>query len=675
MHENQSNPTNSLPELTCKVFVISILLTIILAISNAYLALKIGILTSASIPAAILSMAILRFFNQANILESNLVQTCASTGEAVAGGVVYTMPALIIIGYWKHFDYWPTVLISLLGGILGVLFSVPVRKVLLNQQILRFPEGRAIAEVLHVNARKAISVKNLFIGGIIGSILELLQNGLKIVAEHIQIWFSHKGVIFGFSSGLSATLIGTGYLVGFDIGVSLLIGAIIGWFFCIPIITYLNPVSTTPDHVVQAVMQLWSDKIRYIGLGAMLVTGLWTLLTLFKDIVNSIKLSWYALRTKQLSSTNMIPANERDIPLHYVASGIFFIVIATGILFYHLFNMYELGFPPHYLLYVVSVSLLYILFIGFIIAALCGYFSGMVGVTATPGSSLIIAGMLMAALLLRTALSWFHSMAPTEQSMLTAAAITIMIGSLITSAAAIANDNIQDLKVGQLVGSTPWKQQLMLIMGVIIGSFIIPPIMELLYNIYGIANVFPHPNMNPSRTLPAPPAALMAAVTQSVFQHKMPVNMLITGAVLAVVSIIIVKILNSLKHWKLSVIGIATGIYLPLSSSTSIFIGSLLCLLVNKRLNQNITNQELLKKSQQYGLLLACGLVAGSAIMNVLLAIPFAIIGSSDALNILPSKWSSFANGFGIIITITLCIYFYKRVVLSESHQSQEGKQ
>ena len=256
------SPEENVAELTLRSIILAVFLTVLLALSNAYLALKLGILTSASIPAAIISMGILRFFKGATILENNAVQTAASAGEAVAGGIVYTIPALIIIQYWHHFDYWTNFLIAVSGGVLGVLFSIPLRRILVNEPALRFPEGRAIAEVLKSSAL-GFGVSDIFLGGAVGASLELLQQGFKLIASTVSMWFVVGKTLFGFGAGFSATMIGAGYLVGFEMACSIFLGALISWLIAIPIVSQFFPVFLLQPTAHKAVIALWNSEMRY----------------------------------------------------------------------------------------------------------------------------------------------------------------------------------------------------------------------------------------------------------------------------------------------------------------------------------------------------------------------------------------------------------------------------
>lgn len=648
------SPEQILPEITFKVIILTFLLAIILAAANTFLALKIGILTSASIPAAMLSMGILHFFKRSNILENNLIQTGASAGEAIAGGVVYTVPALIIIRYWTHFDYLQTASITLIGGILGVLFSVPIRKILVHDKQLRFPEGRAIAEVLKTNENQTGGLKYLISGGTIGALIELAQAGFNIISSQIQIWYMRGNTLFGFGFGFSATLVGAGYLMGFSVGLSIMLGAIIGWIIGVPTISSFYHL----DHsnLNQTVMYLWNSKIRYIGIGAMLTAGLWSFLCLYKPLWQNIKNSLRGIKKTQQIDSRL--RTERDIPLIIICFALVGMSIWMLSFFSSSFNLATLNISHSLHIPFYLITLVYILVVGFIFSVICGYFSGMVGVTASPGSAIIIAGMLIAAIAIRALLT-AHGQ-PTIAALKQGAAITIIIGAIITGAAAVTNDNIQDLKVGQLLGATPWKQQFMLLFGAVVSALVIPPIMEVLFNVYGIAGVFPHPGMDVSAQLPAPPAALMAAITQGVFRHNLPWDMFGLGIVTIIVCIILNQGLKRSGR-SLSVLGLAIGMYLPLTTSTPLFVGSLIALLTKQHLQRR--RHQLAKGEfetrQQRGILLACGLVAGAAVMNVIIAIPFAIAHNPDIMKIMPKQWLFFANDLGVLTLVVLSLWLY----------------
>ncbi|WED43662.1 OPT family oligopeptide transporter [Legionella cardiaca] len=647
-------------ELTLRTIVLAVILTVLLALSNAYLALKLGILTSASIPAAIISMGILRFFKDATILENNAVQTAASAGEAVAGGIVYTIPALIIIQYWDGFDYFTNFFIAATGGILGVLFSIPLRRILVNEQALKFPEGRAIAEVLKSSAEKA-GIRDIFLGGAVGGLLELLQTGFKVVANSWSYWFVAKRSLFGFGTGFSATMIGAGYLVGHEMAISIFLGAIISWLVAMPIVSQFYPQFVEQYPADQAAGFLWNSEMRYLGIGAMLFAGTWTFLKLIRPLIKSMSISFSAFMSKSHSDAQL-PRTDKDIPMPFILSGILIMAAVLFLFFQFIFPLEEVGLDGNYGPTLVFGAVLYILIIGFLFSVITAYFSGMVGVTASPGSSVVIAGMLFAAWLLLTVMNHFFSLPFTNGQIRAAEAITIIIGSVVTGIAAIANDNTQDLKVGQLVGATPWKQQVMLLLGVVISSLVIPPVMQLLFDVYGIAGVMPHEGMDPSQSLPAPTAALMAAITEAVFRNTLPWTMMFIGAAIILAIILCNRLFKLDRFLKLSILGVAIGMYLPLASSFPLFLGGMIALVVQKRLNKRLLVEEDKRQRKQKGVLIACGLVAGSAIVDVILAIPFSILHTPDALTLVGPGWHNYGVILGVFSTLILAGWIGHRV-------------
>ncbi|RUQ98505.1 OPT family oligopeptide transporter [Legionella septentrionalis] len=650
-----------IPELTLRSIILAVLLTVILAMSNAYLALKLGILTSASIPAAIISMGILRLFKNSTILENNAVQTAASAGEAVAGGIVYTIPALVIIGFWSHFDYFTNFFIAAAGGILGVLFSIPLRRVLVNEESLKFPEGRAIAEVLKTSAEK-IGIRNIALGGLVGAALELLQVGFKVLANSWSYWFVAQRSIFGFGAGFSATMIGAGYLVGQDMALSIFLGAVISWLIALPIASQFYPEFLSKYPTEQAAHFLWNSEMRYLGIGAMLFAGIWTFIKLIKPLIKSIRISLRAFMARSNEKIEL-PRTDKDIPMPFILSGILILAALLFLFFQFNFPLAQAGLEGDFSPSLIFFMVLYVLIVGFLFSVITAYFSGMVGVTASPGSSVVIAGILFAAWLLLGVIQIAMPLPLSNEQIMAAEAITIIIGSVVTGIAAIANDNTQDLKVGQLVGATPWKQQLMLLLGVIISALVIPPVMQILFNVYGIAGVMPHPGMDVSQSLPAPTAALLSAVTEAVFRNTLPWAMMLVGAGIILLIIFCNRFFKLMRFVQLSILGIAIGMYLPIASSFPLFLGGLISMFINWRLRQKNLNPGRMNERKQVGTLIACGLVAGAALMDVLLAVPFSIGHSPDALRLAPLWWDNYGVLLSVISIILLAAWIKKRTL------------
>lgn len=651
-------------ELRPRSIVLAIILTILLAMSNSYLALKLGILTSASIPAAIISMGILRFFKNANIFENNLVQTAASAGEAVAGGIVYTIPALVIIQFWDHFDYLTNFIIAASGGILGVLFSIPLRQLLVHDNTLAFPEGRAIAEVLK-SSEDGAGIKDIFMGGVVGALLELSQTGFRLLASSWNYWLVVKRSLFGFGFGFSATMIGAGFLVGFEMALSIFIGAVLSWLIAVPLISPYFPNLLLIHPPQEALSLLWNSEMRYMGIGAMLVAGIWTFCRLITPLTKSVSTSLsQCLANKRVKKS--ITRTEKDLPMSFILIGVSIMALMLFVFFKWIFPLQTVGLEGSIAPAVVFVAVLYVLLIGFLFAVITAFFSGMVGVTASPGSSVVIAGMLMVASLLLMLINKVVPLPLSPLQIQAAEAITIVIGSVVTGIAAIANDNIQDLKVGQLIGATPWRQELMLLLGVMVSALIIPAVMQLLFDVYGIAGVMPHAGMDKNLSLPAPVAAMMAAITEAVFQNTLPWMMMLLGGGSILLLILVNFFLSKLKKhsFGLSILGVAIGMYLPLSSSFPLFLGGVMAWCIQSQLKKKGYKEELIKTRKQRSVLIACGLVAGSALMDVFLAIPFSILHSPDALNFLGQGWEPYAVILSIVATIILFLWVKRRALV-----------
>lgn len=659
-------PANvSPPEITFRAIVLGVILTVILAAANAFLGLKVGATVAASIPAAVISMGILRFFKDSNILENTMVQIMASVGEALTAGIAFILPALVILHVWDGFNYWQTVLTGLLGGGLGVLFTIPLRRALLQDKTLRYPEAVAIGNVLKASEKKEKGdLSALTTGGLVGSLIALFQTGFQILTDSFAFWVKSGSTIFGFSLGLSPALIAAGYIVGVNVALSLLVGIAIGWLAGVPILTliYGMPDVETPTQMANII---WRSYIRYMGVGTMLVGGMWTLCTLFKPVVQSMTASFSSLREIRLGNQAKVLRTERDIPINYVLFGALILTIPIFLLIAYVIIPEQMEISQGLRFTLSGFGTFYILIGGFIFCSIMAYFAGLIGSTNSPVSGLLVSALLVICLIF---MAFFSTQAMSAQMKETIGSV-VAIGSMVVIGAAlsISNDTMQDLKVGQIVGATPWKQQVMLILGVIVSSFVIPPILQLLYNAYGIGGAFPRPNMNPAQMLAAPQAGLMATVAKGAFSHTLEWGLIGVGAFIAVICVIIDELLKK-RGTRLPVLAVGLGIYLPLEASTPVVIGGLLAHFIQLRLNQKYERKHadgvlIANKHKHRGLLLACGLVAGASLMGVVLAIPFAIKQTTDALKLMPDAYMPFAGALSVFVTIILCIWIYRVVM------------
>lgn len=499
-----------LPEITIKSVVLAIIITAILGAANAYLALKLGQTIAASIPAAIIAMGALRFFKKHNILENNIVQTAASAGEGVACAIAFVLPALLMTGYWSYFHYWETLLITLIGGFFGVLFSIPLRRVMLNYPNLNFPEGTAIGNVLKASGTGKAKMRYLVGGGLGGGLIVLFQTGFKVLAESLPLWMIKGKSLFGLCLGFSPALLAAGFIVGIQACIALLIGIICGWVIGMPVYSHIYGLPQAAN-LYDMAMSLRASHIRYIGVGTMLMGGAWTLLTLVKPIVLSLSMSIRSLREAQKNSEGFcLPRTERDIPIFYVSLGALLLALCAFLMFLHFFKMDNQPLSLS-LQYGISLfAVVYLLTVGFLLASVCAYIVGLVGVTNNPLSGLILGSVLITSLILlpffKPLLHQYPEIAKIGVS------IVIIITTVVAIATVISGENIQDLKAGRMVGATPWKQQVMMMIGVIVAALVIGPALELLFRAYGVGGVYPRAGMDPAQMLAAPQAGLVTAV-------------------------------------------------------------------------------------------------------------------------------------------------------------------
>ena len=571
-------------EITLKAFFLSIFLSIILSSAMVYLGLYAGMTISASIPAAIMSMGILRLFKNSNILENNIVQTAASAGESLAAGVIFTLPALLLIGYWDTISYWEVTKIAMVGGILGALFTVPLRRALILKARLRFPEGVATAAVLKTGHETDVkksqqSLKIIGISALVGGFVKLGELAFSVWSSALGGAVAIKGAIFGMGASLSPSLFSVGYIVGRNIGILAFTGGLISWAVAIPIYSYLY--GFEGDNYFESANIIWNAKIRYLGVGAMVVGGIWSVIQLAKPLIESIQLS---LKTLQENSDN-ISLEERDLPINYVFIAILAMLVPISLTYFGIIGSWSSA---------VILSFVMLIF-GFLFSAVAAYMAGVVGSSNNPISGVTIATILFSSLLI---ISFF------DIDSSKGAAAAILIGAVVCCAAAIGGDNLQDLKTGNIVGATPWKQQLMQLVGVISAALTLGIVLTLLHEAYGIG----------SSDLPAPQAVLMTNVANGVFSGNLEWGMIYAGAILGIVIIMIDQYQAFRKaDFRVPILAVAIGIYLPIELTLPIFIGGMLNHFASKTASEEGRNN---------GLLIASGLITGEALMAIFIAVP-----------------------------------------------------
>ena len=655
--------STTLPEITFKAVVLAILLTVVLAGANAYLGLKVGLTVSASIPAAVISMAVLRFFRESNILENNIIQTAASAGEALAAGVIFTIPALVILRYWQNFQWLPVAAIAITGGILGVMFTIPLRRALILQTRLKFPEGVATGEVLKAGTEGGQGAKSIAVAGAAGAIFKLCQTGFGVAASTVSGAVAAGGAIFAVGSGLGVALLGVGYIVGLNIAVLVFMGGAISWFLGIPIYTAL----ASPEQVesitqgaagYDAALAIWSSQIRYLGVGAMAAGGVWALVSLAGPVRDGVRSSMEAMRRARSGEDGGLERTEQDTPINFVLFGALAMAVPIFVVFLFVIDRDALGITGGLYLGTIFFGIIFAFIAGFLFSSVAAYMAGLVGSSNNPVSGVTIATILATSLILLVLLGTQVDFGVDAGRATAAAATAIMVGGVVCCAAAIGGDNMQDLKAGHIVGATPFKQQIMQVLGVVVAALAIAPILSVLFQAYGLGGVFPREGMDPSEALAAPQATLMASVSEGVFAGGLPWGMFGIGCVLAAAIIAADKVLESRgTEFRMPVLAVAVGLYLPIELSVPILAGGLVAFLASRSLSQRRAElgddfDEVNVRASRSGLLFASGLITGEALMGILLAIPFAIAQTTDVFAVTPGALGFGEGTFGFLVNL-----------------------
>ena len=638
-----------LPQLTFRAILLAIILAMLLAAANTYLGLFAGLTIASAIPAAVVSMGVLRALGGGHILENNIVQTGASAAASIAAGVIFTIPALVILGYWSDFRYMWVFAIAGLGGILGVLFSVPLRRALILEQKLAFPEGKAAAEVLRAGENPEQGVKLLAGSALLGGIVKLsATSGLRLIPDTAAAaTYVGKGIAY-FATNLSPALFGVGYIVGLNVGIVIMAGGVISWNIAMPIYAayFLDGNAELAARVAgmaaeDAAYAMWSAQIRYLGVGAMLIGGVWTLISLRKSLLSGVRSGLAATRA---GASRAVSHTEQDLPMKWVLIGIVLFTLP-------LFGLYQAIVGS----LAVSVPMTIIMIVaGFLFCSVSAYMAGLVGSSNNPVSGITISTILFASVVLIFLMGRDAPLGPVA---------AIMIGAVVCCAAAVAGDNLQDLKAGQLVGATPWRQQVMLAVGAVSCALIMAPVLNLLEHAYGIGV----PSEAHPRPLLAPQATLMASVSKGMFGGVLPWTMVWIGVVIGAVIIIIDQILRTRgSRFRVPVLGAAVGIYLPLEYTVPIFLGGFLTYIV-ERIARVPDDPDAKEKLHRRGVLFAAGLITGEALMGIIIAFAIVASGQADVLalpeKLQPAQWG---EAIGLVVLGVIAWLLYRAAIKSK---------
>ncbi|HEV8600228.1 MAG TPA: oligopeptide transporter, OPT family [Gemmatimonadales bacterium] len=642
-------------ELTLRGLILGSVIAAVFTAANIYLGLRVGITIASSIPAAVISMGILRAFRTGSIRENNIVQTVASAGGTLSA-IIFVLPGLIMIGWWRGFPFLTTFLICALGGILGVLFSIPLRRALVVNSPLPFPEGLAAAAVLKAGATgdeaspDAVERKRgplIVLVGALTSATTQIISATGVAATGLAHFFRVGAGATGVQLGFSLALLGAGHLVGISVGLAMLTGLLIAWGIATPILS-----QGVPGDLATVAVTTWRTQVRFIGAGAIGVAAIWSLIKLVRPVFAGIMATGRAR-----SAAGSSGQDDRDIPLSMIGLLTAGCLLLIGWLLHGFIGGTALEARTWPLL---LGGVVFTVLIGGFVATVAGYMAGLIGASNSPVSGIGILATVAVALLLAV----FAQPALGGGATDALVAFALFTVAIVFSIATISNDNLQDLKTGQLVGASPWKQQVALIVGVIAGSLVIPPTLDLLNRAYGFPGD-PNRAAISADPLPAPQAALISTLARGVLSAQLDWKMIGIGALVGLVCIVLDELLGALKLIRLSPLAIGIGIYLPMDATQPVVVGALIGWLYNRAMDRR-GNAEMAKR---FGVLLASGLIVGESLLGVLNAGLIVATGSAAPLALVGVDFAGPAQWVGIVLFALVIAWSYRWV----SRQSELG--
>jgi len=654
---NNNAPANEpRSELTWRGVILGVVITVLFTAANVFFGLKAGLTFATSIPAAVISMALLRGFKDSTIQENNIVQTVASAAGTLSS-IIFVLPGLVMIGWWAGFPYWESFLICALGGVLGVAYSIPLRRALVTGSDLPYPEGVACAEVLKVGSpgenataegieESRIGLLAVIWGAVSASAFALIV-ATRVFASDVAQYFrfgNEKGPVSGFDFNLSMALFGVGHLVGLWVGIAMGVGALIGWVWGVP---YYSAIAAAAGDAAQVAASTWSHQVRFVGAGTIAVAAIWTLLKLVKPVVSGLASAMAASRVRREGQGALLPRTERDIPIGTVGLMMLACFVPIALLLGYFSAESGLG---DFKWTLIIGGPIYSVVMGFIISAVCGYMAGLIGSSNSPVSGIGILVVIGAALLLVIGIKPF--MAPGNEKGLVAFAL--LVTAVVFSIATIANNNLQDLKTGQLVDATPSKQQWALVIGVIAGSAIIPPVLDLLNQAYGFAGA---PGPVHEHPLPAPQAGLISALAQGVIQNNIDWSLIGVGAAIGVALIVIdILLRRSTDDAHCSPLAVGLGIYLPTSATLMVVVGAIAGSFYDKRAERSAKPEA----TKQLGVLLASGMIVGEGLIGVAIAAVVAFSGKDFPLALVGEDFAAASVWIGALAFVGAIFTLYR---------------
>lgn len=644
-------------ELTGRGLIIGTVITLVFTAANVYFGLKAGLTFSTSIPAAVISMAILRGFRDATVQENNIVQTVASAAGTLSS-IIFVLPGLIMIGWWTEFPFWISFLICALGGILGVMYSIPLRRALVTNSDLPYPEGVACAEVLKVGStgdtpgtdveHGKAGLLAVVWGSIVSAIFAIIVATQIFAADVAQTFrIGRRGAVSGYDFSLSFALLAIGHLCGVAVGVAMLIGALIGWGWGVPYYSMLTGDVTTAAAALAR--STWSTKVRFLGAGAIGISAIWTLLKLVKPVVSGLAGAMAANRARKEGKAHTLPITERDIPIGIVGLITLVCMVPIGAVLAYFANQSGLG---SHLITLTIGGVFYVLLMSFFVSAVCGYMAGLIGSSNSPLSGIGILVVIGAALLLVIGIKPYVGPDASKALM----AFALFTTAVVFNVAAIANNNLQDLKTGQLVDATPWKQQVALIIGVIAGAVVIPPVLDLVNQAYGFVGA---PDAKPT-ALAAPQAGLISALARGVIAGDIDWSLIGIGVGIGVAVIILNETLSrTTKGFSVPPLAVGLGIYLPTQSTLMIVVGTIVGWFYDRAADRTSKPDA----AKQLGVLLASGLIVGESLIGVVVSAIVVFSGKDAPLSLVPPSFEHAAIFIGATAFIATGFILYRWIL------------
>jgi putative OPT family oligopeptide transporter len=662
-------------ELTLRALVLGCILAVIFTAANTYLGLRVGLTFASAIPAAVISMAILRAFRTSTIWENMTVQTVASVGGAMSS-IIFVLPGLVMIGWWLEFPIWESVAICVLGGVLGVTFSIPLRRALVVNGGLPYPEGVAAAEVLKVGSRGAEQTESavrenksglwiVVLGSIVSGGYAYLASARVFAGEAARFFklpVALGGGATGLGFGMQFALLGAGHLIGLTVGLAQLFGLLVAWFIAVPIMTSPEYVTWLNGFGIESIAAtlgaapaeelattVWRNEVRFMGAGVIGVAAIWTLMKLAGPLIGGLTSALAANRRR--NAGEVMDLTEQDIPINLVAGlSVAALVGIAGLLAWFAQASPALaGATPM----LVAGGLIYVVLIGFAVAAICGYMAGLIGSSNSPVSGVGILAIVVASLLMLGVMA--VAGVPADPSII---AYALIVTAVVFAVAVIANDNLQDLKTAQLVEATPWRQQAALIVGVVAGAIVIPFVLNALNRAFGFEGGPPGIAAEP---LAAPQATLISALARGVIGGDLRWDLIGLGAVIGAVIIVLDIALSTATKGRIKLPPLAVGIgfYLPAAVTTMLVIGAVCGWLYE----QGLKKTSFADVGRRMGVLLASGLIVGESLFGVFNA---GVIGATEneaPFALLPagSTWPAMLAGIVVFAVVTFALYRWVR--------------